>query len=242
MSFTKQILSIGGGIGVGAMAVWGAGLCKQEPKPPHRIAVQVNDRSARSDPAARAEAARATKSPDSSLIASPSNTAPHAIGDEAERPAVVTTRLEPPPARDPAAARFAARREEAEQHLAALRAQDEALLERLTTEPFDSKWAPDAIERIRGGLKQLMTGRHFSADVPKCQSTACAVTVHWTDGAAALNEVSSVVEYGFGLDDCTRGLTFPKSNFAPGEPVSAPLVFDCSRRSKPPAPPAPRSG
>jgi hypothetical protein len=222
MAFTKQLLSIGGGIGIGVIGVWSAGLWRGAPKPPHRIAIHVNDLKMRSDPAAP-------------------NPLPKSGGDESGPAQVVTTRLEPIRPEDPAA-RSAARREQAQQHLAALRAQDEALLKRLATEPYDSKWAPDATDRISSGLKQLMTGRHFTVDAPKCQSTACAVTVHWSDGAVALQELSSVVEYGYGLDDCARGLTFPKSDFAPGETVSAPLVFDCSRRLQPPAPRIPRSG
>jgi len=222
MAFTKQLLSIGGGIGIGVIGVWSAGLWRSEPKRPHRVAVHVNEPPKQSNPAAP--------------------NPPPTSGSEQTGPApVATTRLEPIRVEDPAA-RSAARREQAQQHLAALRAQDEALLKRLATEPYDSKWAPDATTRISTGLQQLMTGRHFTADAPKCQSTACAVTVHWSDGAVALQELSSVVEYGYGLDDCARGLTFPKHDFAPGETVSAPLVFDCSRRLQPPAPRIPRSG
>jgi len=222
MAFTKQLLSIGGGIGIGVIGVWSAGLLRTEPKAPHRVAVHVNEPPKQSNPAAP-------------------NPPPRSGGERTEPVPVVTARLEPISPEDPAA-RSAARREQAQQHLAALRAQDEALLKRLGTEPYDSKWAPDATDRISSGLKQLMTGRHFTVDAPKCQSTACAVTVHWSDGAVALQEISSVVEYGYGMDECARGLTFPKSDFVPGETVSAPLVFDCSRRLKPPAPRTPRSG
>jgi hypothetical protein len=117
-----------------------------------------------------------------------------------------------------------------EERLAGLRAMDQALLDRQKGESVDREWAPSAEKAIRAGLDQLKVGRKFTVEGAECRTLTCSATIRWANGQNAEGELQSLVQYGYGLNDCARGLTLPKTDFLPGEPVVAPLVFDCTNR------------
>jgi hypothetical protein len=124
-------------------------------------------------------------------------------------------------------------RRPAAEHLAKLRAQDEALVGRQATEPYDPDWSPRALTLIRKGLDNLKEKTHFTVGRAECSAFTCYAFLRWQNGTDALTEIHQIVPQSYDLADCTTGLTLPKLDFQAGESVTAPLVFDCSSRKEP---------
>jgi hypothetical protein len=139
------------------------------------------------------------------------------------------------PAPAQAAAPSQKERRSPQQHLDELRAMDQTLIERQKGEAYDREWAPATLSSIRAGLDLLKVGRRFTVEGAECRTFTCSANIRWENGADAIKELSPLVQYSYGLNSCTRGLTLPKTDFLQGEPVTAPLVFDCASRKNGPS-------